>query len=242
MKVVAIIQARMGSSRLPCKVLKQVLGKPILTYQLERVSRSTYIDEIVVATTDNPVDDAIVDLCESSNVAYFKGPEDDVLTRFYLAATAANADTIVRLTGDCPIIDPEQIDQVIKSYMRDHKLDYASNTLTRTFPRGMDVEVMSFQCLQHTSQKAIASIDREHVTRYIRNHPEQFSLNNVVLNNDYSHHRWTVDTAEDFTLVKKIIETLYPQKPTFTMNDIIHLLNKHPDWQLINKHIIQKKD
>ncbi|MGJ9458020.1 cytidylyltransferase domain-containing protein [Oceanobacillus sp. CF4.6] len=243
MKVVAIIQARMGSTRLPGKILKQVLGKPLLEFQLERVSRSNYIDEILVATTDQHQDNAIVSLCQMMKITHYRGPEADVLKRYYKAASHIKADIVVRLTSDCPLIDPVQIDKVIQSYfLHQHPLQYVSNTLKRTLPRGMDTEVFSFQALKEASEKAESKADREHVTRYMINNPQDFNLTNVSNSKNYSHHRWTVDTLEDFTLINKIIETLYPHKPEFTMEDTIELLDTFPEWQLINTHIQQEED
>ncbi|MCT2536290.1 glycosyltransferase family protein [Aquibacillus koreensis] len=242
MKIVGIIQARMGSSRLPGKVLKQVLDKPLLSYQLERVYKSKYLNDVLVATTDNPIDNDIVSLCEKLEMPYFRGPEEDVLKRLYMAARHVDADIVVRLTGDCPIIDPVLIDKVIKVYNLDEtELRYVSNTIKRTYPRGMDVEVFSVESLQEAYEKAKLKSDREHVTRYMREHPEKFSLVNISENIDYSYHRWTVDTVEDFELIKKIIEALYPQKKNFTMEDTIRLLEANPSWQRINSHIQQYK-
>ncbi|MEC5424229.1 glycosyltransferase family protein [Virgibacillus sp. C22-A2] len=243
MKVAAIIQARMGSSRLPGKILKKVLGKPLLAFQLERVEQSKQIDELLVATTNKAIDADVANLCESLGFSYFRGSEADVLERYYKAAIQVKADVVVRLTGDCPIIDPQVIDKIIGDYLlRFHEYQYVSNTLNRTFPRGMDAEVFSFQALKRAHSHAVSSIDREHVTRYLVNNPEMFNLFNVSHSEDYSQHRWTVDTHEDFILISKIIEALYPSTPQFTMKDVIHLLEKNSDWRLINTHIQQKKD
>ncbi|WP_430788226.1 cytidylyltransferase domain-containing protein [Virgibacillus flavescens] len=243
MKVAAIIQARMGSTRLPGKVLKKVLKKPLLAYQLERVQRSNYLNEILVATTDQNKDDAIVSFCQNYGLSVFRGSETDVLTRYYNAADYVKADVIVRLTSDCPLIDPNQIDKVIERYhSHNHPLQYVSNTLKRTLPRGMDTEVFSIQALQKAYEKAESKTDREHVTRYIVNNPQLFKLSNVSNSINYSHHRWTVDTIEDFSLIKKIIETLYPAHPFFSLEDVIELLEKNPKWQLINSHVQQKNN
>lgn len=243
MKVAAIIQARMGSSRLAGKVLMKVLGRPLLAYQLERVGRSVNIDEILVATTDKAIDDDVALLCESLGIPYLRGSEDDVLERYYKTALQVKADAVVRLTGDCPLIDPQVIDKVIDYYLLHvHEFQYASNTLKRTFPRGMDAEVFSFQALKKAHRQATSSADREHVTRYIVNNPEAFKLFNVSYSEDCSFHRWTVDTHEDFTLIREIIEAIYPSNPHFSMEDIIHLFEENPDWQLINTQIQQKKD
>jgi len=212
-----------------------------LEYQLERVKKSKLIDEIVVATTDQTKDDPIVSLCKNMKIPYYRGSETDVLKRYYMAAIHAKADVVVRLTSDCPLIDPVQIDKVIESYFTcDYPLKYVSNTLIRTFPRGMDTEVFSFQALKEAYSKAKSKSDREHVTRYIINNNKTFKCLNVSNDKDFSHHRWTVDTIADFILIRKIIEALYPQLPEFTLEDIIQLLDKFPEWQLINHHIQQK--
>ncbi|NBJ68076.1 MULTISPECIES: glycosyltransferase family protein [Clostridia] len=241
MKVVAIIQARTGASRLPGKVLKEVLGKPLLAYQLERVRNCSNIDQILVATTKQKADDRIVSLCEEMDIYPYRGSESDVLGRYYEAANHMQADIIVRLTADCPLIDPSQVDYVIQNYFpNQHSLQYVSNTLKRTFPRGMDTEVFSFAALKETHVMAKSTVDREHVTRYMVNHPETFTLKNVTYHEDQSQHRWTVDTIEDFWLIKRIIETLYPKKPHFNLEDILHLFAQFPDWRFINSHIHQK--
>lgn len=241
MKVVAIIQARTGASRLPGKVLKEVLGKPLLAYQLERVRNCSNIDQILVATTKQKSDDRIVTLCEKMDIYSYRGSEHDVLDRYYKAARHVEADIIVRLTADCPLIDPSQIDHVIQNYFPiQHTLQYVSNTIKRTFPRGMDTEVFSFAALKETHVKAKSRLDREHVTRYMVNHPETFTLWNVTYHEDQSQHRWTVDTIEDFMLIKEIIETLYPTKPNFNLEDVLHLFEQFPDWRLMNNHIRQK--
>lgn len=242
MKVVAIIQARMTSTRLPGKVLKTVLEKPLLEYQLERVSSSKLIDEIVVATTINKSDDPIIKLCNKLGVLTYRGSEEDVLSRYYEAAKQFNADVIVRLTSDCPLIDPEIIDQVIKLYITQKDvLDYVSNTLIRTYPRGLDTEVFSFRALQVTYEKARLKSEREHVTAYIYKNPDKFQLKNLSYVRDLSKHRWTVDTKEDFELIKQILESLYTNNQMFTMKDVLCLLDKNPSLFYLNAHIEQKK-
>jgi spore coat polysaccharide biosynthesis protein SpsF len=240
--VVAIIQARMGSTRLPGKVLKTVLGKPLIAYQIERLKRCKWIDKLVVATTTKEPDSAIVELCQQLNVDVFRGSESDVLERYYQAACHYQADVVVRLTADCPLIDPEIVDQVIMTYL-DHypKYDYVSNTVKRTYPRGLDTEVFSFNALQTAHQEAGAPHLREHVTPYIYMNSNLFKLGKVLNDTDYSQHRWTVDTLEDFELIKRIIEQLYPINPLFHQEDVINLLREHPEWTLINAHIEQKK-
>lgn len=242
MKTVAIIQARMGSTRLPGKVLKKVLDKPLLSFQLERVKRTTRIDDIVVATTNEKIDDGIVHFCKSQKVHVFRGAEEDVLSRYYEAAVKHKADIIVRLTSDCPLIEPAIIDQVIQLYLDKQPIDYVSNTYNkRTFPRGLDTEVFSFQALKKAHQGAVLQRDREHVTAYIYSNKNSFQLAAFSQANDYSHHRWTVDTDEDFELVSRILKTIYPTNPTFTMENVIQLLKENPSWVHINAHIEQKK-
>jgi spore coat polysaccharide biosynthesis protein SpsF len=241
-KVAAIIQARMGSTRLPGKVLKKVFGKTLLEYQIERVKRAKTIDEIIIATTTKENDRPIVQLCQQLSIPYYRGSEEDVLSRYYEAATEFGVDVVVRLTSDCPIIDPNVIDKVVTHYLENRdQYDYVSNTLTRTYPRGLDTEVMSYEVLKRAHEEAKELTYREHVTAYIYHHPDQFRLCNVSNEKDESKHRWTVDTEEDFLLIKNILETLYPINPLFTLEDIIQILRDKPEWIEINAHIEQKK-
>jgi spore coat polysaccharide biosynthesis protein SpsF len=242
MEVAAIIQARMGSTRLPGKILKKVLDKTLLEYQIERVKRAKTIDEIIIATTTKESDDQIVQLCQQLSIPYYRGSEEDVLSRYYEAATEFNVDVIVRLTSDCPIIDPNVIDKVVIHYLENKdQYDYVSNILTRTYPRGLDTEVMSYEVLKRVHEEAKELTYREHVTAYIYHHPHQFRLCNVSNEKDESKHRWTVDTEEDFLLIKNILETLYPINPLFTLEDVIRILRNKPEWVEINAHIEQKK-
>jgi spore coat polysaccharide biosynthesis protein SpsF len=239
MKVVIIVQARTGSERLPGKVLKEVLNRPLLSYLLERIKSVSEV-EIVVATTLNEEDDAIVSLCQKEGVKVFRGNETDVLERYYQAAKEYQAHIVVRITGDCPCIDPLIIHQVIQFYLK-NTYDYVSNTLEWTFPRGMDVEVFSFKALETAFREAKNEPEREHVTLYIYKHPEKFSLGNYSRDNDASQYRLTVDTPDDFELIRRLIEFLYPKNPQYDLEDIIKVLEKHPDWAQLNAHIKQKK-
>ncbi|SER76099.1 spore coat polysaccharide biosynthesis protein SpsF [Gracilibacillus ureilyticus] len=239
MRVVAIIQARMGSSRLPGKVMRKVLGKPLIAYQLERVRRAANIDEIMIATTTEKNDDPIVTFCEEEKVPYYRGSEHDVLSRYYHAARSAGANVIVRLTSDCPLIDPAVIEKIAGAYSGSSA--YVSNVVKRTFPRGMDVEVFSMELLEMMYHEATSERDREHVTTFIREQPDRFQLCDITNGTDYSKYRLTVDTIEDFTVIRKIIEYLYPSNPSFTLDDVINLLNRHPDLLKINAHIEQKR-
>ncbi|HIK32263.1 MAG TPA: glycosyltransferase family protein [Oscillatoriales cyanobacterium M4454_W2019_049] len=240
MKIVIIVQARMTSTRLPGKVLKQVLGKPLLEYQIERLHRVQLADEIVIATTTKATDDPIVELCDRLSIPYFRGSEEDVLARYHGAAKAHQADVIVRVTSDCPLIDPQAIDRVIQSYI-DDRYDYVSNCIERTYPRGMDTEVFSFKALNEAFLEATAKPDREHVTPFIHRQPDRYKLGSVLYNQNCSQHRWTVDTPEDFALIQKILESLYPQNPEFSLEDCLELFDRYPEWSKINAHIEQKQ-
>ena len=242
MTVLAIIQARMGSTRLPGKILKEVNGKPLLAYQIDRVRQSKCIEKIVIATTVEQKDDQIVAFCEQYNVEYYRGSENDVLARYYEAAEQFGGDIIVRLTSDCPIIDPVVIDETIRYYI-DHasEFDYVSNTIERTYPRGLDTEVFSEGALEKSYKDATLERDREHVTAYMYSNPEKFRIGSISNSQNLGNHRWTVDTSEDFQLVELILSNLYSENQFFNMRDVIELLEKHPDWVQLNYHIEQKK-
>lgn len=241
MRTVIINQARMTSTRLPGKVLKEVMGKPLLEYQIERLKKVKQADDLVIATTINESDQPIIELCKKLNINYYRGSEEDVLSRYYEAAKQYQADVIVRVTSDCPLIDPAVVDEVINNFRKSTgKYDYVSNTLERTYPRGMDTEVFSIEALKEAYDKAVLTPEREHVTLYIYSHPEKFRLFSVKYKKDESSHRWTVDTEEDFILIKAILEELYPQKPDFTMEDCLELMVKRPELIKINQHVQQK--
>lgn len=242
MKVVTIVQARMTSTRLPGKVLKPVLGKPLLEYQIERLQRVKFADEIVIATTTNATDDPIVELCDRLSVPYFRGSEADVLARYHGAATAHYADVVVRVTSDCPLIDPKVIDRTIQYYLDfQDEFDYVANCLKRTYPRGMDTEVFSFTALNEVFLEATAQPDREHVTPFIHRQPTRYNLGHVLYAKDCSQYRWTVDTPEDFELIQNILEAIYPENSEFSLEDCLQLLDRHPKWSKINAHIEQKQ-
>lgn len=242
MKTAIIVQARMTSTRLPGKVLMTVAGKPLLEYLIERLRRVALADEIIIATTVNDSDEPIVEFCGRLSVPYFRGSEDDVLSRYHEAASRVKADFVVRVTSDCPVIDPRVIDDVISFFRAaGDAYDYASNTLARSYPRGMDTEVFTFRALNEAFFEASEPPEREHVTPFIYRHPERYRIGQVVFGRDASRHRWTVDTPEDFELVSRIIETLYPLNPEFGLEDILALLKDHPQWAGINAHVEQKK-
>lgn len=239
MKILMIIQARMTSMRLPGKVLKTVLDKPLLEYQIERLRRIRAVDEIVIATTDNDTDQPIVDLCDRLSVPYFRGAEEDVLARYHGAATKFKADVVVRVTSDCPVIDPVVCEEAIACFLNKHdQYDYVR---LEKYPRGLDIEVFSFKVLDECFREAMDKYDREHVTPFIYRHPERYRIKYVTCSEDYSHHRWTVDVAEDFELVKKIIEKLYPVNKSFNYVDILEVIKRNPEWYYINNEVKQKE-
>lgn len=231
----------MSSERLPGKVLKEVLERPLLEYELERLKRVQSVDEIIVATTVNHSDDLIAELCRRFSVFCFRGSEWDVLARFRAAARSRQADVVVRVSADCPLIDPEIVQKTLDFYLKNRlRYDYVSNILKRTYPRGMDCEVFSFQTLDETFAEAALKTDREHVTSFIYARPERYRLGGVTNDLDESHNRWTVDTQEDFDLIQKIISALYPSNPAFVLADILRLLSEKPEWRKINRHVRQK--
>jgi len=232
-RCVAVLQARMTSSRLPGKVMAPVLGQPMLFRQIERVMRSRRVQHLVVATSTDAADDALAQACAERGIACYRGSLEDVLDRFFQAALQAKAEIVVRLTGDCPLADPAVIDHVIACFEAE-AVDYASNALTPTYPDGLDVEVMRFAALERCWRQARLPSEREHVTPYIYNHPEQFSLLRVRQEQDLSALRWTVDTQPDLDFVAAIYAVLYPGNPAFGMADIMALLQKHPELATLN--------
>jgi spore coat polysaccharide biosynthesis protein SpsF len=242
-RAVIIVQARMGSTRLPGKVMKPILGKSMLEHQLERLDRCTKAEAIVIATTEGSGELPIVELVESlPSFGLFRGAEDDVLARYYGAAKQFEADAIVRITSDCPLIEPTVVDRCIETFVRSREtVDYVSNCQRRTYPRGLDAEVFSFAALETAYMEASATPDREHVTPFIRRQPKRFGMVDVVDAEDHSDLRWTVDTPEDFELVTRIYEALYPSNPAFAYGDVLELVRQNPSLSEINRHIEQKQ-
>lgn len=241
LNVLIIMQARMGSTRLPGKVLKEVRGKPLMHYEVERLRRVSLARQLVIATTTHLKDQPVIDYCLGANIPFFRGSEEDVLNRYYCTAREFGADVIVRVTADCPLIDPEVVDQVIHFYLENYpQYDYVSNTLERTFPRGMDVEVFSFPGLSEAEQQAQNPVEREHVTPFFYRYPNKFHLGSIKNITDQSRYRLTVDTPEDFELIRRILEVLYPENPNFSLKDVLGLLERNPDWAKINSDVQQK--
>lgn len=231
---IAFIQARMGSIRLPNKVMKMVNGKPLIEYLLLRVAKAKLIDKVVVATSINSNNDILVSFVNSLGFETYRGSEQDVLSRFYEAAKFYNAATVLRITADCPLVDPILIDSLIGEYFESGS-DYATNTLPPTYPDGLDVEVFSFQSLERAYQEALAPNEREHVTPYIR-YSGLFKIHNTLNKIDYSDRRWTVDEVDDFEVVSNIFQYFHPDI-YFDWNKIIQIENLRPEMFQKNKHI-----
>ncbi|SFM89084.1 cytidylyltransferase domain-containing protein [Methanolobus profundi] len=241
MKIVAIVQARIGSTRLPGKVMKTILGKPVILWDIDRISSSMLIDETVIAIPYGEENDIIESTVRQYNnkITVARGSENDVLDRYYKAAVQAKADIIIRITSDCPLIDPTIIDKVIEEFLT-NGCDYCSNTLELTYPRGMDTEIFTFKALEKAWKEAKEDYEREHVTPYIREHPDIFKQCNVSNEENLSHLRLTLDTPEDFELITEIYCHLHPTKKMFLLKHIQELFNKRPDLIKINEHIMQK--
>lgn len=234
----AVVQARTGSTRLPNKVMRPVLGKPLLHHLILRLRASRCVDRIIIATTREPEDAPIAALAEDLGVMCTRGSAADVLDRYHQAAREHGLDHIVRVCGDCPLIDPVVLDRVVDRYLeRLPNVDYVSNTLAPTYPDGLDVEVFSFELLATLHRLADKAYQREHVCTYMMENRHLFRCENVANDEDLAHHRWTVDNEEDFELIRRIIEALYPVKPLFLMTDILAFLAGHPELTELNRHI-----
>ncbi|MEO8436819.1 MAG: glycosyltransferase family protein [Chloroflexota bacterium] len=233
--VLCILQARVSSSRLPGKVLMPILGEPILARQIERIRRARLVDALTVATSDEPSDDAIAELCSRLDVACFRGSLDDVLDRFYQAASGATlrAGHVMRLTGDCPLTDPALLDALVELHL-EGGFDYSSNVEERTFPDGLDAEIFSHVLLERTWREATAAYDREHVTPYMRRAVPVERRGRLTDRVDRSNLRWTVDYPEDFEFARQVFEALYPGNPGFDADDVHALLHDHPEIAAVN--------
>ena len=240
MRVVAIVQARMGSTRLPGKVLREVLGKPLLEWQVERLRLASRLDCIMVATSTNPADGAIEAYCRSAGISCYRGSESDVLDRYRAAARACDATWVVRVTGDCPLIDPRTVDHLVELF-RGSAYDYASTDLERTYPLGMDAEIVSADLLDTAWREAVDPVEREHVTPFFYLRPNRFRLGNLRCDRVIDGtHRWTVDTAEDFELIRRLLTELQPRHPGFSLDDVLKVLSDNPSWLEINASVRQK--
>ena len=238
MRIVAIIQARMGSTRLPGKVLSDLCGETVLARVVSRVRQCRYVNEVIVATSVDPADNAIVQECCRHDVCAFRGSECDVLDRYYWAAQRARADAVARITADCPLIDPDVSDKTIQAFVA-QQADYASNVLQRTYPRGLDTEVMTIAALGSAWKDAWDPCQREHVTPFLYQHPDRFGLVSVTGERDYSNYRWTLDTAEDLQFLRAVYERC--AKPShLRLREVLRILEREPNLAEINQHVRQK--
>lgn len=237
-KVAAIIQARMGSTRLPGKVLKDLEGETVLSRVVQRVRGARLIDEVLIATTNHPSDDAIVEECSRCGVTVFRGDEEDVLDRYFRAAEFCRAEIVVRITSDCPLIDPEITDKTVAAFL-DVRPDYASNVLVRKYPRGLDTEVMTVNALERAWRNATEPYQRAHVTPYIYQNPGEFKILPVTGEVDFSNHRWTVDTPEDMEFIRALYARVEDAR-NFGWHDILRILDREPELLEINRLIMQK--
>lgn len=241
MKVTAIVQARMGSTRLPRKVMRTLIDKTVLEHIIERLKKSKKIDSVVIATTVNSKDDIIAEEALRIGVPVFRGSEEDVLSRYYYAAKESKADIIVRITSDCPLIDPNVIDDMIGFYCEknyDMVTNGGQDLSNRTYPRGLDAAIFSFETLEETYNCGKEQYEKEHVTPYIYENKKVFYYKNDV---DYSKHRWTLDTQKDWELMSAIYDALYKGEHDFYMDEIINLFIQRPELLKINEKIKQKK-
>jgi len=236
MKVVAVVQARMGSSRLPGKVLREILGKPMLWHLINRLKAAELVDEIIIATSSNEGDKPIIKFAGENGIDCYAGSELDLVDRLYQTAKEYGANAIVRITGDCPLVVPLVVDKVIKYYLDGQdRFDYVSNINPRTYPDGLDTEIFSFQALERVWQEVTDSFRRERITTNFLEHPEKYRLGNVAHDRDLSYMRWTVDYQEDLDFVTEIYKRLYQEDKIFLMEDILSLLKKNPELMEINK-------
>jgi spore coat polysaccharide biosynthesis protein SpsF len=243
--VVAIIQARMSSSRLPGKVLADLGHQPVLAWMVHRTRRANLIDRVVVATTTDPSDDPVAKFCLANEIALTRGSMNDVLDRYYQSAKHFKADVVVRLTGDCPLIDPEMLDENLEVFLEaDPPLDFAANRLPppykRTIPIGLDAEYCTFKALEYAWRVAGEKHQREHVMPYFYEHPEKFTILHITHEPDYGQYRWTVDTPEDLDLLRKIAD-FFPGRDDFSWLEVLEVVQAHPELNEINTEI-QHKD
>ena len=245
MRPVAIVQARLGSTRLPGKILMPLRGKPMLWHIVHRVRSTPSIAEVVVATTDEARDEPVVAFCQSAGIPCFAGSETDVLDRFYQTAKQHRADPVLRITGDCPLADPGVIERVLALFATG-KFDHVgvatgAGALHETqgrFPDGLDAECFSFAALERAWKEATATSDREHVTPYIWREPGRFRVGTLRPDADYSQLRWTVDNADDFRFISRVYDALYSESRVFGMEDVLRFLAEHPDASNINQAAI----
>ncbi len=242
LNIVTVVQARMNSTRLPYKIMMNLKDKPLLIRELERISLCKEAGTIVVATSTDPSDDPVEELCKKEKFNVFRGHPLDLLDRHFRAALEYNADVIVKIPSDCPLIDPRIISKVINFYKSNYNsFDYVSNLHPATYPDGNDVEVISYNTLDDVWCNAEKDFEREHTTPYILENPHLYSIGNVYWETglDYSlKYKWTIDYEEDYLFIKAVFEELYPKNPRFSLNDILLLLDEKPELKKINEKYI----
>lgn len=234
MKATVIIQARMNSTRLPGKIFMELADKKVLEHVVLRARAAQNVQRVIVATTTSAADDPVVEFCRQAGIDVFRGQEDDVLDRYYQTAQAFKAPRIARVTADCPVLDPGILDRTIMHHFST-KADYTSNILHPTFPDGLDVEVFTFNALETAWKNAKLKSEREHVTPYIRNHPQEFRQSEVVNDVDLSAKRWTLDDPKDYEFLKAVFSGLYKGNSLFGMNDILKYVEKFPELEYLNR-------
>lgn len=234
-----IVQARMGSSRLPGKTLAQVLGRPMLQVLMERVLPARRINPWIIATTQLAMDDPLEELARKLEVACFRGSENDCLDRYYQAARHANAAVVVRLTGDNPLMDASFVDWAVLQFLNsDPPIDYAESSTSKRFPLGLSLEVVSFSGLEQAWKEDSDPATREHVCPYIYTHPERFRIGKLAGPHHYSHMRWTVDTEDDLRFVRTVFEDF--GRVNFSWQEAAERIDEHPEWLEINRHVVQR--
>ncbi len=238
-KIVTIIQARMGSTRLPNKVVMPLAGKPLLLRMYERVNAANYTDTIIIATTEEEYDDPIVSLCKDNSIKYYRGNSTDLLERHYKAALPFNPDAVVKIPSDCPLIDPNIIDKVLKYYIDNKNIfDFVSNLHPASYPDGNDVEIFSASALKDAWLNAKKELEREHTTPYFWENQDKFNVGNVQWESgkDYSmSHRFTIDYEHDYEFIKRVYEELYTEEKIFSLQEILNLLDEKPEIKNINE-------
>lgn len=240
-KVAGTVEARMSSTRLPGKVLMPLAGEPALKRLVDRMRQSRYLDEIVIATTINPNDEKIVNFCRVNNIKFHRGSEEDVLKRILEAAKSVNADLMVQITGDCPLIDAKYIDMALEVFA-EGGYDYVSNALVPSFPDGFNVQVYPVSVLEEVDKLTEDPIDRVHGSHYIYKHPEKFRLKNIKAEGKmyWPDLRVTLDEADDYELINSIFENFIPHNPYFSAEEVVDFLRKNPELLEINKNVRRK--
>jgi len=230
-----MVQVRVGSNRFPRKVVQMIEDKPMIWHVINRVKKITKVQQIILITTEKEEDKELEKIAKEHEILFFRGDENDVLNRHYQCAVSFKADPIIRITGDCPLIDPKTVDDILEFYL-ENNYDYVSNTIEPTFPDGLDTEIFSFKTLKNCNEGATLPSEREHVTPFITNNPEKFKIFNYENKTNLSFLRWTVDEERDLQFVRKIYEKMRPNK-IFTVRQVLDLLNEYPELVQINKGI-----